>query len=477
MSKERQTNAMVNASVPQPLGNPLHNFIASRDLSYGIYASREVLDFCIKPHDSRVFIDCHRTPQDRKYTMFNKGVMTGLTAFSKLGTMLRGGAAVDKALGSEYNSLAEFTRVARVEPLVMLEEGTRTLPYITDVLQTLTSIFAGYYMQAVSLEVNVGSIETRRLLEKFNPNRQVIGPDAGMIQREVARTVGLEDYKWGLPDPFTPPVVSMEAVQTGERTVTQQTTRYDEHGNAITTSQTQVTKTTETSEDEPMSVGFGRDPGAAITQMASMVVGVMLNVNIESNGHTASIPVTVRLMPNLMPSDVMLSILSYAERDTSAKARYHAWRSGELSFIRDIVLCQDLIDAHRETLRKDRTGIYAEILKRRNQNTAASAATGNISIATASNIVVMTSATAKKLEARTAGKLSNAAFRARVFQATYVMLLVVIDTEFEQVTIYTRGLAGSTTVSVKALKNAAKGSGPDVGEILRAYQLGQSPRF
>lgn len=426
--------------------------------------------------------------------MFVNGVMTGLTAFSKIGTMLGGGAAMatgvskldtamrgvsaaNRALASEHNSLTEFTRIARVEPIVMLEEGTRTLPYITDILQTLTSIFAGYYMQAVSLEVNVGNIETRRLLEKFNPNRDVIGPDAGFIQREVARGLGMEDYKWGLPDPFSPPTASMEAMQTAERTVTTQTTKYDAHGVPTVTSQTQTTQTTEDVPEEPMRVDFGRDPGSAITQMNSLSVGVMLNVNVESNGHKAAIPVTVRLMPNLMPSDVMLAILSHAERDTTAKARYHAWRSGELSFIRDIVLCQDLIDAHRETLRKDRTGIYAEILKRRQKNTAASASTGNVSIATASNILVMTQATARKLEARTAGKLSNAAFRARVFDATYVMLMVVVDTDYEQVTIYTRGLAGSTTVSVKAMKNAAKGSGPDVGEILRAYQLGQSPRL
>jgi hypothetical protein len=426
--------------------------------------------------------------------MFVNGVMTGLTAFSKIGTMLGGGAAVatgvskldtamrgvsaaNRALASEHNSLTEFTRIARVEPIVMLEEGTRTLPYITDILQTLTSIFAGYYMQAVSLEVNVGNIETRRLLEKFNPNRDVVGPDAGFIQREVARGLGMEDYKWGLPDPFSPPTASMEAMQTAERTVTTQTTKYDAHGVPTVTSQTQTTQTTEDVPEEPMRVDFGRDPGSAITQMNSLSVGVMLNVNVESNGHKAAIPVTVRLMPNLMPSDVMLAILSHAERDTTAKARYHAWRSGELSFIRDIVLCQDLIDAHRETLRKDRTGIYAEILKRRQKNTAASASTGNVSIATASNILVMTQATARKLEARTAGKLSNAAFRARVFDATYVMLMVVVDTDYEQVTIYTRGLAGSTTVSVKAMKNAAKGSGPDVGEILRAYQLGQSPRL
>ena len=426
--------------------------------------------------------------------MFVNGVMTGLTAFYKIGTMLGGGAAVatgvskldtamrgvsaaNRALASEHNSLTEFTRIARVEPIVMLEEGTRTLPYITDILQTLTSIFAGYYMQAVSLEVNVGNIETRRLLEKFNPNRDVVGPDAGFIQREVARGLGMEDYKWGLPDPFSPPTASMEAMQTAERTVTTQTTKYDAHGVPTVTSQTQTTQTTEDVPEEPMRVDFGRDPGSAITQMNSLSVGVMLNVNVESNGHKAAIPVTVRLMPNLMPSDVMLAILSHAERDTTAKARYHAWRSGELSFIRDIVLCQDLIDAHRETLRKDRTGIYAEILKRRQKNTAASASTGNVSIATASNIVVMTQATARKPEARTAGKLSNAAFRARVFDATYVMLMVVVDTDYEQVTIYTRGLAGSTTVSVKAMKNAAKGSGPDVGEILRAYQLGQSPRL
>jgi hypothetical protein len=43
------------------------------------------------------------------------------------------------------------------------------------------------------------------------------------------------------------------------------------------------------------------------------------------------------------------------------------------------------------------------------------------------------------------------------------------------VTIYHRSLEIPTQVSIKELKTANKGSGPDVAEILKAYQLGNAP--
>ena len=55
------------------------------------------------------------------------------------------------------------------------------------------------------------------------------------------------------------------------------------------------------------------------------------------------------------------------------------------------------------------------------------------------------------------------------------MLLFVVDTEWEMVKIYHRGIEHPTRLTIKELKSAGKGNGPDIAEILKAYQLGRAP--
>ena len=55
------------------------------------------------------------------------------------------------------------------------------------------------------------------------------------------------------------------------------------------------------------------------------------------------------------------------------------------------------------------------------------------------------------------------------------MLIFVVDTEEEMVNIYHRGFKTFTRLHLKELKSSAKGAGPDIGEILKAYQLGRAP--
>ena len=64
-----------------------------------------------------------------------------------------------------------------------------------------------------------------------------------------------------------------------------------------------------------------------------------------------------------------------------------------------------------------------------------------------------------------------------MFENTLTMIVMVIDTEWEQLTIYHRGIEEPTELAVKELKSLNRGTGPDVGEILKAYQLGNSPQF
>lgn len=214
-----------------------------------------------------------------------------------------------------------------------------------------------------------------------------------------------------------------------------------------------------------------------VVESGHLVVGCMLDVHVESEGHKANIPVQVRLAAQNTRSDVLTAILGKSTRDISTKERWRELTSGEIRFFKDFIMNEDLVDEHRATLMKDDTGLYAEVLNRRQRSRTAGWLSGKPSVAEASTITILSTQTAKQIEAHTGYKLSNFKARQRMFLESYNMLIVVVDPEWEQVTIYHRGLATPTTVSVKNMKVNNKGKGVDVAEILKAYQLGHPPTF
>lgn len=346
---------------------------------------------------------------------------------------------------AKAGSLIEYTSVTRVEPVTIVDETILTRDYITDILYSANAIIAAYYLQAVAISVNVGKIDTVRLLDKLNPNRNPSDNAAMFIGDAV---LSMEAYKHGLPT-FNKP----QGIGTLVENVTVEAFATD-------------------------SATFGRDTLKNVTDISNLSVGTLLDVEINSDGQKATIPVSVRLIVSAAKPSVIRSIVGAANANTSIKERYHAWRAGQITFIRDMIFCQDLIDKQRAAMIQ--SDVYKEIVKRSNRNkTATIMSLGTRpSVATASNIMIITSETLTQLEMELGGKIANNKdIRVRLFSNTMLMLLIIVDTQLEYVTIWHRTLDLPTKMAVKDLKNSNRGKGPDVGEILRAYQLGSMPRF
>lgn len=398
-----------------------------------------------------------------------KDIITGIELTGKLADNLRTVTA---------DSLIEYTKPARVEPIVLMDKRAVNLPCATDVMQTLTSLFAGYYLQAVALSVNVGRVDVIKLLDKLNPKRDTMGNFANNsfisngVSSIAASLESADAYSYKLPVPGE--VVSLESfgfeaiktsstVKTKIDDDTELTLKAEHDGNAS---------------DPAFKVsGNAERTQKILDDLTNLSVGKMLEVEIESNGSKAVFPIALRLITTGIGPTELVHILSQGNKDTSVKERWHMWRAGQLEFIRDLVMCQDLIDEHKKTLANDPTGIYAEIRKRRNGNKLSAIFSGSPSVATASNIVVMTQQTAKELERTVNGKLKDFRTREKIFKQTYTMMMVVIDPDWDHVTFYHRSIEIATDMSVKELKVSNKGKGPDVAEILKAYQLGNSPSF
>lgn len=351
----------------------------------------------------------------------------GLAAIRKVTDLWRGAKA---------DSLIDYTQVVRVEPLCLIDADCLFLESLPEVQQSLLSIFAGYYLQAVAISNTVGKVEVFRQLDKLNPQRNPVDSGADSAGWLMAQ----ESYKHRLPTPNNRHM-ALEA------------------------------------DREDLGSGFavGRDTTQTMRELANLSVGKILNVEITDGLHRATLPISIRLMASSMPSANLVHILSIGNQDNSVKERYHAWKAGRLSFIKDLVFCQDLIDAHRKNLMADKDGLYASILKRNRGNQIATLVSGNPSVATASNIAVLSAQSVEALELKVNGRLKDFKTREAIFKATSLMLMAVIDPSYDRVVFYHRGINGHTDVSVRDLKAGNKGSGQDVSEILKAYQLGNSP--
>lgn len=361
-------------------------------------------------------------------------------------------------------SLADVTSLTRVEPLTIISKDCLTLDYLIDINQSVLSLFVAYYLQAVAILGKINSIEVIRILDRLNPNRDA----SGFLAMESIKNLSLESYKYNLP-----------------------------------------TFTSISLEDEASDSKGGFTP--AINEVTNLCIGKLVNVEIgyldkehqitgkttiidtNDNGvdktHSSTrtdvrptnikttIPIAFRLLVSVLQDKSIVRLLANKSEDRSVVERYHAWRSGRISFIKDLIFCEDLIKEHKKAIISDTTSTIDEILRRVNNAKRYGLLTQNPSLVSASNIFIITETEARELEVSLGGRLSNPKIREKAFDGTYAMILVVIDRAYERVTFYINGIAASSNLSVKEIKNASKGKGPDIGDILKSLSLGIPPTF
>lgn len=353
------------------------------------------------------------------------------------------------------DSLIEYTAVTRVEPIAIIDHTIADQPIMRELALSITALYAAYYLQAVAVTTNINNVEVARILEKLNPARNPVDTFGNMLALE-------SKYQPKYDNPFAVPGFGLESVAPRVTFKPAVETLYEEH---------------ETDEQQVHTVQMHHQTNKQIADMAlNLSTGLQLNVEVNIDEHTATIPVSVRLITSIANTDVVTQMVIYSAKDKSLKARYTGYKTGELSIL-DMMVATDLVDAHRKALIKDDSGNYAEILRRKNKNRLSGFMSANPSVATASNILIISKDTLDNIEGEIGGKINNNKLRDRIFKDTYLILLVIVDPRWERVTIWHRGIALPTEMGFRDLKSTKNASNIDVGEILKMYQMGRNPTF
>ena len=129
--------------------------------------------------------------------------------------------------GARHDSLVAFTQAARVEPLVLVDTAVLFDDVLPDVMQSLSNIFAGYYLQAVSLNSVIGNTTVASVLGKFNPKREFDALDlaagtasaakktASVVAKVHHMMTAAEAYRDRLPTDWSTGIALEAQVKTG----------------------------------------------------------------------------------------------------------------------------------------------------------------------------------------------------------------------------------------------------------------------
>lgn len=337
------------------------------------------------------------------------------------------------------NSLTAHTRMTRLTSRVYIDGSVAVDGVITDILKTVHVQYAALILNALQL------------------------------QQFVSKGVSVQDFLH---------VVASEDMRVPFRSVIEafgQDVDRDHAGRYANTATLSVEAHDHTPMGEIVELrGDGHTPA-----------GKMLKVALTNPDHpevSIDINLFVQLAPYIIPQ---LIAVKFITKDVMASTyqRYLQWRTGEISFWKDFVFQTDVVHNRARLLKLDTTGVLADMMQKQQASrhrTLANLADEQAGRARniANSVLVFSSETLVRAKAESGIDLTDVSTRESYFASTFAMIIVVVDSLYNQVTFYYNGIIEAATFSFDQMHMASKGGqGLDLVSVLNALSQGKSPKF
>ena len=358
-------------------------------------------------------------------------------------------------------SLSDVSKIARVEPITLISSSLTGTKELYNVLHGVLNIYAAYYLQAVSiLSAQLTDVRILKILDKTNPDRDLktllasgyLGYESRGVDKVNIKTLSLEGCAFKLP---------MLVTDRENKLATESVFDEDDHGtlgNSINKLDT----------FEKLGTAVGK------------VVEVKFKVRKTDDklADEYSIPVVVKLDTMIIPKEVIGRIMTSNADEITLGSRFRDAITGRISFIKDFLLASDLIQTHKKTMIKDPTGYYNQLLKRVNNSRIYSALSGNISLAGISSVVVISEEDENEVQKLIGGKLTNTKTRDIVFDNTSAMMIVVVDREWQRVSMYIKGIDGFSQNTFDEFKMMSSNSSEAaLMDAIKTFSMNGAPAF
>lgn len=363
-------------------------------------------------------------------------------------------------------SLTEFARGARLEPMVMMDRQMTLLEpdILNGMIQTCLSLYTSYYLQFVSQHVSrIGNVTAQHILDPKLDDRKLVGVEA-LGEWDATEAMSLLDYT-----DYT-------------ETPTEFAVKHDvKKGNGNNGSTPMATRPNDAASKKERQEQVNNRIGDLkidndFAKPANLTVGKLIHVPITIGNQETTIPVSVRMNPRVVDSQHMSKVLeAFVGKDQSILGRWHRWRSGEISSVVDWMT--GFSDAKKDAqLRlKDPDGTYKLIKANTAKGKINRLLTGKAGFQFASNAVVISKSTASVFERSMKMRFAQERGRSRFFKSTGSMLLVVVDDTHQRATMYQHGLEEVAVYNFHDFKAASTNpNSVNITEVLAAYKAAEA---
>lgn len=380
---------------------------------------------------------------------------------------------VSKIESNTSLSLTGYTKQATLRSRVYIDGALANEPIIPQVIRSIHTMYAGLILTALQLNQFVTSGKT---VQDF------VGTVATEAFDEPYHDVrsDLEDLLVGLE------VLSADEAKKKINDVMNDP-QYELHD---------VAKEAERRQKESLkTLGIPPKPSAADVKTISEVrvappeiasVGKLIEVtltNPDNPGASAKLTLIVQMVPYLIPSKLAYLFICKDTR-LSFSQRVLQWKAGEISFFRDLLFQVDQINKSYEIAKNDPSKLFYDFMAQVAKKDRAlvtkhlSQTDASKSHNLANSVMLFTNETVERAKAESGIDLHNKAARQRYFNDTYAMVIVVVDTLYNQVTMYFNGIDDVGVYSFSAFDDkSGKDSGLDLIKALAQFTGGKAPRF
>lgn len=373
--------------------------------------------------------------------------------------------AFQQAVQNSATSLPKFTKPAFIESPNFLHDAIAEEAVVNDILKNLYNVYVGYILCALQMDQYV--IGNRRV-------RDVLAPVSTIGAFE--HFIDTDKLVEGLSG-------SLEAV--GVKVTRSDKTEYDETGRE-TGYETTVTTTNETEskynsdQNKWNAVGGGKyqvDKQHNIPIASGRQIEITLQTGPDSP--PINLTLTVQFNTRIIPTPVFEYVLSQ-DFNRSVADRWLQYRSGEIRFIKDFIFGVDRAERRAKALKTDTSYALQDML--RHQSKALSkhmvkTATGMNSYNLANSIMIIDEEFARYHTKKAGFDLFNVRDRRRFLNTTYSLFIVLVDSRYNRVTIFTNGIDNSASYSFNELKSSAASDKMSIKEVMEYLSKSQMPKF
>lgn len=341
-------------------------------------------------------------------------------------------------------SLTQYVKRSIVSSRVFIDNTLASEEILKDLMSTLMNLYAGFILTAFSM--NQYCTSTKKI-------------------RDMMSIVATENFNLNpkfVKDAFHNYFAGLEDINLSDLAEDVMKGRYE----TLTTNQTNT--------------GTKASVGTNHVSEQSLPSGRIIHIEMNVLGKDFGFDMFLQLAQTFVPPDVARQFVKLNFNPSFAQ-RWLQCKAGEISFLSDLLLCQDIRKQRMSALKHDKNGVLTDMIERQQNNlenawlklSQIEPQRQNI----ANTILVFEKNNFDKACSEAGLKFSNYDNRQKFFTKTFSFIIAVVDPMYNKINVYFNGLPAVSTFTFDQIKKKSSAGTTDILAMMKAFATNVAPKF